>query len=97
MLNDRGAGTPATPIQTLVNKISIPTELVDIDPEKSFDDFSLPLKKIKKEAQNRIDKEMISYVLEKTYWNRTRAAKMLSVSYKMLHTKIGELNIKPIP
>jgi transcriptional regulator with GAF, ATPase, and Fis domain len=97
MLNDRTAETPATPIQTLVNKISIPTDLVDIDPEKSFDDFSLPLKKIKKEAQNRIDKEMISYVLEKTYWNRAKAAKMLNVSYKMLHTKIGELHIKPNP
>jgi len=95
MLNDRGGRTPATQFQTLANKISIPTDLLDIDPEKSFDDISLPLKKIKKETRNRIDKELISYVLERTYWNRRKAAKMLSVSYKMLHYKIAELNIKP--
>ena len=57
---------------------------------------SLPLKKIKKEARNRIDRELISYVLKKTGWNRGKAAKILDVSYKMLHGKIDELNIKPI-
>ena len=96
MLTESSGRTPANPIQTLINRISTPTDLLDIDPEKSFEDISLPLKKIKKETRNRIDKEMISYVLEKTYWNRSRAAKMLSVSYKMLYDKIDELNIKPI-
>ncbi len=95
MLKDRGGETPTIPIQTLINKIPTPTDLLDIDPEKSFEDISLPLKKIKKETRNRIDKEMISYVLEKTYWNRARAAKMLSVSYKMPYDKIDELDIRP--
>ena len=66
-----------------------------IDFEQSFDDISLPLKKIKKETRNRVDKELISYALKKTYWNRTRAAIMLNISYKLLYNKIDELNIRP--
>jgi transcriptional regulator with PAS, ATPase and Fis domain len=95
VLNDRGGETPTIPIQTLVNRISIPTDLLDIDPEQSFDDISLPLKKIKKETRNRVDKELISYALKKTYWNRRRAAIMLNISYKLLYNKIDELNIRP--
>jgi transcriptional regulator with GAF, ATPase, and Fis domain len=64
MLKDRGGETPTLPIQMLVNRISIPTDLLDIDHEKSLDDVSLPLKKIKKETRNRVDKELISYALE---------------------------------
>jgi transcriptional regulator with GAF, ATPase, and Fis domain len=96
MLNDRGNGIPATPIQALINKISIPTDLLGIDHEKSLDDISLPLKKIRKRIRNRIDKEMISYVLERTYWNRKKAAKILNISYKTLHIKIAELNIESL-
>jgi DNA-binding NtrC family response regulator len=69
--------------------------LLDIDPEQSFDDISLPLKKIKKETRNRIDKELISYALKKTHWNRVKAATMLNVSYKLLYNKIDELEIRP--
>ena len=49
-----------------------------------------------KETRDRIDREVISYVLKTTHWNRGRAAKILDVSYKMLHGKINELNIKPL-
>jgi transcriptional regulator with GAF, ATPase, and Fis domain len=88
--------TKDTPIETLVNKISIPAELICLDHGKSLEHASLSLKKIKKETRNRIDKELISYVLNQTRWNRVKAAKILSVSYKTLHSKIDELKIRPL-
>jgi transcriptional regulator with GAF, ATPase, and Fis domain len=95
MHKDREGGSHNPPIETLVNRASIPSELLCLDHKKSMGHASLPLKEIKKEARNRIDRELISYVLKKTSGNRVRAAKMLDVSYKMLHSKIDELNIKP--
>jgi two-component system response regulator AtoC len=93
MLADRDGETTPAPIKTLINRISVPTQLFGVDHKKPLDQASLPLKKIIKKTRNRIDKEMISYVLEKTYWNRRKAAKILGVSYKMLHYKIAELGI----
>ena len=62
-------------------------------------DFSnlenISLKKIKKKAADKVEKEVISYVLNKTFWNRTKAAKALRISYKTLLYKINELNIQP--
>ena len=95
MVKDRGNETAATPIDDkIVNKISIPIHLLDIDGKKSFDQMSLSLKKIKKETRNRVDKELISYVLKKTHGKRASAAKMLNISYKLLYNKIEELNIR---
>ena len=71
------------------------TELYKV---RSFDFRSLEdisLKKIKKKAADKVEKEVISYVLNKTFWNRTKAAKLLSISYKTLLYKINELNIEP--
>jgi transcriptional regulator with PAS, ATPase and Fis domain len=56
---------------------------------------SLSLKEIKKKALNRVEREVITYVLEKTGWNRSKATKILKVSYKTLLNKINELNIVP--
>jgi transcriptional regulator with GAF, ATPase, and Fis domain len=95
MHKDKAGRSQNPPIETLVNRASIPSELLCLAHKKSMDHASLPLKEIKKEARNRIDRELISYVLKKTSGNRVRAAKMLDVSYKMLHSKIDELNIKP--
>jgi transcriptional regulator with PAS, ATPase and Fis domain len=96
MRSDRVEVSLSPPIETLINRVSIPTELLSLDLKESLEHGSLSLKKIKKDVRNRIDREMISYVLRKTRWNRGRAAKILDVSYKMLHSKIDELNIKPI-
>jgi transcriptional regulator with PAS, ATPase and Fis domain len=96
MLTDNMSRSHSTSIETLVNKNSIPIELSSLDPEEAMDDGSLSLKKIKKEARNRVDRELISYVLKKTHGNRGRAAKILDISSKMLYTKIDELNIKPL-
>ena len=60
---------------------------------KNLEDISL--KKIKKKATDKVEKEVISYVLNRTFWNRTRAAKVLCISYKTLLYKISELNIEP--
>ena len=95
MLNNTGGETRKISVETLVNKVSIPIDLLGIDPEKPLDDVCVSLKKIKKETRNRIDKELISYALEKTHWNRIKAAKMLNVSYKLLYNKIDELSIRP--
>jgi transcriptional regulator with PAS, ATPase and Fis domain len=56
---------------------------------------SLSLKIIKKKALDRIEKEVISYVLGKTGWNRTKACKILKISYKTLLYKIEDLNLEP--
>jgi transcriptional regulator with GAF, ATPase, and Fis domain len=96
MHTDKREGSHGPPIETLINQVSIPTELLCLDLKEPMDHASLPLKEIKKEARNRIDRELISYVLKKTRWNRGRAAKILDVSYKMLHGRIDELNIKPL-
>jgi len=53
------------------------------------------LKSVRKKAIDRIEKEVISHVLGKTDWNRSKASKILKVSYKTLLNKITELNILP--
>ena len=42
-----------------------------------------------------VEKEVISYVLEKTGWNRSKATKVLNISYKTLLYKIRDLGIEP--
>jgi DNA-binding NtrC family response regulator len=55
----------------------------------------LPLRKAKKTIVDIAEKQLISNVLEKTGWNRSKANKILDISYKTLLTKIKELNIQP--
>ena len=55
----------------------------------------LSLKKFRKQISDQVEKNVISYVLEKTSWNRSKACKILEVSYKTLLSKIYELEIKP--
>ena len=53
------------------------------------------LKSVRKKAIDRIEREVISHVLGKTDWNRSKASKILKVSYKTLLNKITELSIQP--
>ncbi len=55
----------------------------------------ISLKKIKKQACDKIEKNVISYVLSKVAWNRSKASKILKISYKTLLYKINELDINP--
>ncbi len=57
---------------------------------------NLSLKKYRKQVADQVEKNLISYVLEKTGWNRTRATRILKVSYKTLLTKIKELEVTPL-
>ena len=68
---------------------------INFEGENSPDLASFSLKKIKKNIVDKVEKEAISYVLDKTGWNRSNAAKILRISYKTLLYKISDLNIVP--
>ena len=76
---------------------SIVDDLLDFKGDYSSDHASFSLKRIKKKALDRIEKEVISFVLDKTGWNRSKASIILKISYKTLLYKISDLDIKPPP
>lgn len=71
------------------------SEFLDVSKsaESIFEDLSL--KKIKKKAVDRVEKEVIGYVLDKTAWNRSKASRILKISYKTLLYKISDLGLEP--
>ena len=77
------------------DRMSIISEFVDLSTssEKLFEDISL--KKIKKLASDKVEKEVIIFVLEKLGWNRSKAAKILKISYKTLLYKMSEFKVSP--
>jgi transcriptional regulator with PAS, ATPase and Fis domain len=87
------AGSKANEIND--DRTLIISKFVDLSTssEKLFEDISL--KKIKKLAADRVEKEVILFVLEKVGWNRSRAAKILKISYKTLLYKMTEFDISP--
>ncbi len=90
------AGNGATsPHKLPTDRTNIISEFIDLSTssEKLFEDISL--KKIKKLASNRVEKEVITFVLEKVGWNRSRAAKILKISYKTLLYKMTEFEVQP--
>ena len=76
-------------------RLNLISQFVDLSTssEKLFEDISL--KKIKKMASDKVEKEVISFVLDKVGWNRSRASKILKVSYKTLLYKMTEFEVKP--
>ena len=86
----RAAGIPKS-----ANQSATPMGILGFDSSAPPDLSSLSLKKIKKKAMDRVEKEVIAYVLEKTGWNRSKATKILKISYKTLLYKIKDLGIKP--
>ena len=86
----RAAGIPQS-----ANQTATPMDMMGFDSSVPPDLSSLSLKKIKKKAMDRVEKEVIAYVLEKTGWNRSKATKILKISYKTLLYKIKNLGIKP--
>ncbi|MFO7914050.1 MAG: helix-turn-helix domain-containing protein, partial [Desulfotignum sp.] len=77
------------------DQTSLISQFVDLSTssDKLFQDISL--KKIKKKAADRVEKEVIAFVLDKVGWNRSRAAKILKVSYKTLLYKMTEFELDP--
>ena len=62
---------------------------------KPLDIDNINLKNMAMKAKNREEKRIISYVLSKTNWNKSYAAKKLKISYKALLYKIANLEISP--
>ena len=54
---------------------------------------SLSLKVVAKEASRLAERDLILRALEKTHWNRKRAARELQVSYKALLYKIKQMDV----
>jgi transcriptional regulator with PAS, ATPase and Fis domain len=81
--SDRKGLDKALSVETLLDHIK--------DNSTGYESFSL--KKIRKEILNIIDKKVISHVLDQTGWNRTKASKILKISYKALLYKISDLDI----
>lgn len=69
--------------------------ILDMGHKELIANNTFSLKAAKKKAVDKVEKEIITYVLAKTDWNRSKAAKILKVSYKTLLNKITELNINP--
>ncbi len=67
---------------------------ISISSDKLFEDISL--KKNKKLASDRVEKEISTFILEKIGWNRSHAAKILKISYKTLLYKIQDFEVKPL-
>jgi transcriptional regulator with PAS, ATPase and Fis domain len=70
------------------------TQCTSSNGDQMIDLSSLSLKKVRKNAKNQIEKIVIEYALEKTGWNRTKASKLLKVSYRTVLSKMEELNIQ---
>jgi two-component system, NtrC family, response regulator AtoC len=83
------------PNEPSIHGASIVDNLIDFKDDYSSDNASFSLKKIRRKALDRIEKEVISFVLEKTSWNRSKASTILKISYKTLLYKISDLDIKP--
>ena len=90
--------TPMTHHETVsgISHLGNPLEsILDLKNKDFLGNNSFSLKSVKKKAVDRVEKEVIAYVLEKTDWNRSKASKILKVSYKTLLNKIAELEIIP--
>ena len=85
---DRGMDGPGE------DRVLSMTEYLGLD-ELKPDLSDLSLKKFQKRVSDQVEKDVISYVLEKTGWNRSTATQILKVSYKTLLTKIQDLDIRP--
>ena len=85
----------STPDQKELDSALIVDTLLDLKNENTSDHSSFSLKKIRKKAMDVIEKEVISHVLNQTGWNRSKASKILKISYKTLLYKISDLDIRP--
>ena len=88
---DAGGGTSGPS----ASKTTSFSDLLNLEIGNTADHETFSLKTIRKAAIDRVEKEIISHVLEKTDWNRSKATKILKISYKTLLYKISDLGIKP--
>ena len=86
-----------TTTETSSKEPSIVSDILNVDGGSLPDLELFSLKDIKRRTLNKVEKEAISYVLGRTDWNRSKAAKILKISYKTLLYKISDLNIERPP
>ncbi len=79
-------------IKTSINKANTFNPSYNFDEITDISNFSL--KEVRKKALDKIERDAILYILNKTNWNRSKASKILQISYKTLLYKITELNIE---
>jgi two-component system response regulator AtoC len=94
-LTAQSVSLPAKGFAVSTGQQSSSIDFLDFDIKNPKDLSSLSLKDIKKKAMGKVEKGIISYVLEKTGWNRSRANKILGISYKTLLLKIQEFELAP--
>jgi two-component system, NtrC family, response regulator AtoC len=94
--------TPEPPVENgansniqSINTASIIADYLDLKGSESADLADFALKEIKRQALEHVEREVIAFVLDKTGWNRSKASRILKVSYKTLLYKIADLNIVP--
>lgn len=76
------------------DRFNLPS-LISSEKDGQIDLKNFSFKKLKKIAVDQVEREIISYVLSKTDWNRSKASKILKISYKTLLYKISDLKIDP--
>ena len=86
-----------TTTETSSKEPSIVSDILNASGSSPPDLNSFSLKEIKRRTLDKVEKEAISYVLGRTDWNRSKAAKILKISYKTLLYKISGLNIERPP
>jgi len=86
-----------TTTETSSKEPSIVSDILNSAGASPPDLESFSLKEIKRRTLDKVEKEAISYVLGRTDWNRSKAAKILKISYKTLLYKISDLNIEHPP
>ncbi|MEE4262844.1 MAG: sigma-54 dependent transcriptional regulator [Desulfobacteraceae bacterium] len=95
LLNPLSAKKRVKGISVSAGQPPSPMDFLDFDINNLKESSSLSLKDIRKKAMEKVEKEIIAYVLEKTHWNRSKANKILGISYKTLLQKIQELELTP--
>jgi two-component system response regulator AtoC len=95
LLNPSSANKSEKGISVSAGERPSSIDYLDFNIDNPKDLSLLSLKDIKKKAMEKVEKEVIAYVLEKTHWNRSKANKILGISYKTLLSKIQEFELTP--
>ena len=90
-----GRQTTAAEVQLSRKQFPLPLDLLGLENDSSGNLRALSLKALRKKTMGWVEKEVISHVLDKTGWNRSKSAKILNISYKALLYKIKDLGIEP--
>ena len=84
----------------LGNEEAITSELVDRKQEMYDDDIQvdgpISLKKVTRQAVLELERKIILKVLQANHWNRKRAARALSISYRALLYKIRDVGLPAV-